>query len=170
MFTCQPCLFACQQFSRILELLNIWLPVTHSVTDRSPQFATSLGHQKAESHGSRLVSQHCCDKRPFGRQAHPAQKAETLSHSFSYHHMCGPAPPFHGRISRNRGRFTRHRPRSSWPSASRGSERREDRTRAFHDVGALAERVRRVWRSRVRNGRPVTLSLPSPGIWTLMVE
>jgi len=95
LFACLPCLFACQQFSRILVLLNIRLPVTHSVTDRSPQFATSLGHQKAGSYGPRPVSQHTCNKRPVGRQAPPEQKTKPLWHALPDHYPRLSALPLH---------------------------------------------------------------------------
>ena len=46
----------------------------------------------------------------------------------------------------------------------------EDNTRAFDDAFALTELIQWVWRSRVRNGQPVTLYLPNPRMRGLMEE
>ena len=39
---------------------------------------------------------------------------------------------------------------------------------AFDDEYALTEMIQWVWRSRVRNGRSITLNLPSPRMRRLM--
>ena len=44
----------------------------------------------------------------------------------------------------------------------------EDNTRAFDDAYALTELIQWVWRSRVRNGQPITLYLASPRMRQLM--
>jgi hypothetical protein len=46
----------------------------------------------------------------------------------------------------------------------------EDNSRAFDDAYALTELIQWVWRSRVRNGQPITLYLPSPRMRQLMEE
>ena len=46
----------------------------------------------------------------------------------------------------------------------------EDNSRAFNDAYALTELIQWVWRSRVRNGQPITLYLPSPRMRQLMEE
>ena len=46
----------------------------------------------------------------------------------------------------------------------------EDNTRAFDDAYALTELIQWVWRSRIRNGQPITLYLPSPRMRRLMEE
>ena len=44
----------------------------------------------------------------------------------------------------------------------------EDNSRAFKEAYALTELIQWVWRSRVRNGQPITLYLPSPRMRQLM--
>ena len=46
----------------------------------------------------------------------------------------------------------------------------EDNSREFDDAYALTELIQWVWRSRVRNGQPITLYLPSPRMRRLMEE
>jgi len=46
----------------------------------------------------------------------------------------------------------------------------EDNSRAFDDAYALTELIQWVWRSRVRNGQPITLYLPSQRMRQLMEE
>ncbi len=46
----------------------------------------------------------------------------------------------------------------------------EDNTGAFDDAYALTEMIQWVWRSRVRNGQPITLYLPSPRMRQLIKE
>ena len=46
----------------------------------------------------------------------------------------------------------------------------EDNTRAFDDAYALTELIQWVWRSRVRNGQPITLYLPSLRMRQLIEE
>ena len=43
-------------------------------------------------------------------------------------------------------------------------------SQSFKDAYALTELIQWVWRSRVRNGHPITLYLPSPRMRTLLKD
>ena len=96
----------------------------HSVTLWSPQFATSLGHQKAGRHGPGSVSQYSCNQWPLRQQAQPKQEAQTSCHAVPDHNLPVPDLPFHKRMmwsSRERAiRFLHGCPLSWWPPALAG--------------------------------------------------
>ena len=65
---------------------------------RSPQFATSLGYQKAGSYGPGSFSEYPCDQRPVSRQTQSGQKAQTLRCIPCDHYMRLSLLPFHKRV------------------------------------------------------------------------
>ena len=93
--------------------------IRHSVTLWSPQFATSLGHQKAGRHGSGSVSQYSCNQWPLSGQAQPKQEAQAPCHAVPDHNLPVSGLPLHERViwsSRERAiRFLHGCPSSQRP-------------------------------------------------------